>query len=124
VSRYQRLSVLDRTFLDFESDAYPQHVGATLIFEVGPLRNEADGVDADRVRQLVASRLHRIPRYRQKLAWIPVENHPVRVDETTASTSTTTCATRACRGRAASARRPDRQLSRHRQPRSSRRRHR
>jgi WS/DGAT/MGAT family acyltransferase len=81
LSRYQRLSVLDRTFLDFESDAYPQHVGATLIFEVGPLRNAAGGVDAERVRRLVASRLHRIPRYRQKLSWTPVEGHPVWVDD-------------------------------------------
>ncbi|RIL06453.1 MAG: wax ester/triacylglycerol synthase family O-acyltransferase [Proteobacteria bacterium] len=81
MSRYQRLSVLDRTFLDFESDAYPQHVGATLIFEVGPLRNEAGGIDADRIRDHIAARLHRIPRYRQRLAWIPVENHPVWVDD-------------------------------------------
>src|SRR5512134_3522097 len=77
----ERLSVLDRTFLDFESDAYPQHVGATLIFEVGPLRNPAGGIDADRVRAHVESRLHRIPRYRQRLAWIPIERHPVWVDD-------------------------------------------
>ena len=77
----QRLSVLDRTFLDFESDAYPQHVGATLLFEVGPLRNPAGGIDADRVRAHVESRLHRIPRYRQRLAWIPIERHPVWVDD-------------------------------------------
>ncbi len=77
----QRLSVLDRTFLDFESDAYPQHVGATLLFEVGPLRNAAGGIDADRVRAHVESRLHRIPRYRQRLAWIPIERHPVWIDD-------------------------------------------
>jgi diacylglycerol O-acyltransferase len=78
---YQRLSALDRTFLDFESDAYPQHVGATLLFEVGPLRNGAGGVDANRIREHVGARLHRIPRYRQRLAWVPVENHPVWVDD-------------------------------------------
>jgi WS/DGAT/MGAT family acyltransferase len=81
MSPAQRLSVLDRTFLDFESDAYPQHVGATLIFEIGPLRNPAGGVDAERVRNHIASRLHRIPRYRQRLAWIPIEGHPVWVDD-------------------------------------------
>ena len=81
MSQPQRLSVLDRTFLDFESDAYPQHVGATLLFEVGPLRNPAGGIDADRVRAHVESRLHRIPRYRQRLAWIPIERHPVWVDD-------------------------------------------
>lgn len=77
----QRLSVLDRTFLDFESDAYPQHVGATLLFEVGPLRNAAGGVDGDRIRTHVESRLHRIPRYRQRLAWTPLEGAPIWVDD-------------------------------------------
>ncbi len=81
MSQPERLSVLDRTFLDFETDAYPQHVGATLLFDVGPLRNAAGGVDAERVRAHVESRLHRIPRYRQRLAWIPVERHPVWVDD-------------------------------------------
>jgi WS/DGAT/MGAT family acyltransferase len=81
MSPAQRLSVLDRTFLDFESDAYPQHVGATLILETGPLRNQAGGIDADRVRSHVESRMHRIPRYRQRLAWIPVEHHPVWIDD-------------------------------------------
>jgi WS/DGAT/MGAT family acyltransferase len=77
----QRLSVLDRTFLDFESDAYPQHVGATLLFEVGPLRNAAGGVDGDRIRTHVESRLHRIPRYRQRLEWTPIEGAPLWVDD-------------------------------------------
>jgi len=81
MSPAQRLSVLDRTFLDFESDSYPQHVGATLIFEIGPLRNAAGGIDADRVRSHIESRLYRIPRYRQRLAWIPIEHHPVWVDD-------------------------------------------
>jgi diacylglycerol O-acyltransferase len=81
MSQPERLSVLDRTFLDFENDAYPQHVGATLLFEVGPLRNPSGGIDADRIRAHVESRLHRIPRYRQRLAWIPIERHPVWVDD-------------------------------------------
>ncbi len=81
MARYERLSPLDRTFLDLEDGCHHQHVGATLIFEGGPLLNEHGGVDADRIRQFVAGRLHRIPRYRQKLAWTPVEGHPVWVDD-------------------------------------------
>jgi WS/DGAT/MGAT family acyltransferase len=81
VARYERLSVVDRSFLDLESSCYPQHIAATLIFEAGPLRRPGGGIDADRVRDYVGSRLHRIPRYRQKLAWIPVEGHPVWVDD-------------------------------------------
>ncbi len=83
MARYERLSVLDRTFLDFEHPSQPQHVGATLIVESGPLQRPGGGVDADRIREHVAARLHRIPRYRQKLAWIPLENHPVWIDDDT-----------------------------------------
>jgi len=81
LARYERLSALDRTFLDFEDERYPQHVGAVLLLETGPLRNEDGGLDADRVRSYVGARLHRIPRYRQRLAWIPIENHPVWIDD-------------------------------------------
>ena len=83
MARYERLSVIDRTFLDLESASYPQHIAATLVFDAGPLRTPDGGVDADRVRRYIASRLHRIPRYRQKLAWIPIEGHPVWVDDDT-----------------------------------------
>ena len=81
MARYERLTALDRTFLDFEGDNYPQHVGALLMLETGPLRNPAGGLDADRIRRYVGARLHRIPRYRQRLAWIPLENHPAWVDD-------------------------------------------
>ncbi len=78
---YERLSVLDRTFLDLEDPSHPQHVGATLLFEAGPLRLPDGGVDAERIRAHVAARVHRIPRYRQRLAWIPLVAHPVWVDD-------------------------------------------
>ena len=81
MARYERLSALDRTFLDFEDERYPQHVGAVLLLETGPLRNPDGGLDAERVRRYVGARLHRIPRYRQRLAWIPIENHPVWIDD-------------------------------------------
>jgi len=81
VARYQRLSALDRTFLDFENERYPQHVGAVLLFESAPLESAAGGIDADRIRDYVGARLHRIPRYRQRLAWIPIESHPAWVDD-------------------------------------------
>jgi WS/DGAT/MGAT family acyltransferase len=81
VSRYERLSSLDRSFLDLEDPGYHQHVGATLVFELGPLRRPEGGVDADRIRSYIGARLHRIPRYRQRLEWTPLENHPVWVDD-------------------------------------------
>ncbi len=73
--------MLDRSFLDLEDPAHPQHVGATLVFDAGPLRTAEGGIDAERIRRQVGARLHRIPRYRQRLAWTPVSGHPVWVDD-------------------------------------------
>jgi diacylglycerol O-acyltransferase / wax synthase len=78
---YDRLTALDNSFLLLEKPNSYMHVAATQIFKTGPLRTEGGGVDADRIRKLVSALLHRIPRYRQKLAWIPFENHPVWVDD-------------------------------------------
>jgi WS/DGAT/MGAT family acyltransferase len=79
-THYERLPFLDSTFLALESASTPMHVGATLIFEAGPLRTEAGGIDIARIRRLVAAGLEMVPRYRQRLEWIPVEHHPVWVD--------------------------------------------
>src|SRR5690606_10035536 len=81
VSAAQRLTQLDRAFLIYEDPSAPMHVGATAVFEAAPLRNDAGGVDLERIEAYVASRLHRIPRYRQRLAWTPLERHPVWVDD-------------------------------------------
>jgi len=78
---YQRLTQLDHSFLIYEDPQAPMHVGATAIFAAGPLRNDAGGVDFARIAEYVESRLHRIPRYRQRLAWTPIERHPIWVDD-------------------------------------------
>lgn len=78
---YERLTALDNSFLILEGpDAY-MHVASTMVFDAGPLRREDGGVDAEALKALIGASLHRIPRYRQKLAWIPLENHPVWVDD-------------------------------------------
>jgi diacylglycerol O-acyltransferase / wax synthase len=78
---YERLSAQDNSFLLFEKPGLYMHVSATQIFELGPLRNELGGVDFERIKAFIASVLHRIPRYRQRLAWIPVEQRPVWIDD-------------------------------------------
>ena len=78
---YERLGAQDKTFLDLERPNEPQHIAAITVFEAGRLARPDGGIDIERVRAYVASRLHRLPRYRQRLAWIPVENHPVWVDD-------------------------------------------
>jgi WS/DGAT/MGAT family acyltransferase len=57
------------------------HVAGTATFEAGPLQTTDGGIDIDKIRDYVASRLHLIPRYRQRLAYVPIENHPVWVDD-------------------------------------------
>ena len=78
---YDRLTFLDNSFLLMEGPNSPMHVAGTATYEIGPLRTAAGGVDVDRIRAYVQSRLHLIPRYRQRLDYIPLESHPVWVDD-------------------------------------------
>jgi diacylglycerol O-acyltransferase / wax synthase len=78
---YERLSAQDATFLWAERENAPMHVGAVAILDSGPLRNPDGGVDFARYRAAIESVLHWIPRYRQKLAWTPIEGWPVWVDD-------------------------------------------
>ncbi len=79
--RYERLSALDNFFLVVESATTPMHVGSTALFEAGSLALPGGGIDGECIRQYVASRLDRIPRYRQRLARIPLEQRTVWVDD-------------------------------------------
>jgi len=78
---YERLSAQDNSFLMMESPKTPMHVASTLIYELGPLRTEDGGVDFARIKQATEGYLHRIPRYRQKLHFIPIEGGAVWVDD-------------------------------------------
>jgi len=78
---FERLSAQDSSFLTFENTNAHMHVGGVAILEAGPLQRPHGGVDIERIRTYIASRLHWIPRYRQRLAFVPIENHPVWVDD-------------------------------------------
>ena len=71
-SHYERLSAMDTSFLVLEKPWSPLHVSATLIYEAGPMAKADGGIDISAYRDATESVLHRIPRYRQKLEWIPV----------------------------------------------------
>ncbi len=81
MASYQKLTPMDRVFLDIESGNSHMHVAATMIFEAGPLATREGGIDIDRVREQIASRLHLIPRYRQKLIVAPITGEAVWVDD-------------------------------------------
>jgi diacylglycerol O-acyltransferase len=78
---YERLSFLDSSFILAESRTNHMHVGGVAILEAGSLRKPDGGIDIDRIRAYVEARLDRIPRYRQVVNFIPIEHHPVWVDD-------------------------------------------
>lgn len=78
---YDRLSFLDSSFLLMETPTSPMHIAGCATFEAGPLQTEEGGIDIDKIRNYVESRLHLIPRYRQRLAHTPIGHHPVWVDD-------------------------------------------
>lgn len=79
-THYDRLTALDTTFLDLETPRVHMHVGSVGLFERGPLGNDG-GIDFDRLLAIAEADLRRAPRFRQKLARVPVSGHPVWVDD-------------------------------------------
>ena len=78
---YEPLGAQDAAFLAAEGPNTPMHVAAVFVAEPGPLRTSDAGIDVERVRAYIASRLHLIPRYRQRIAWTPIRRTPVWVDD-------------------------------------------
>ncbi len=76
-----RLSSLDNFFLLFEGQNTHMHVAITAIFDAEPVATGEGGVDIERIRAFIASRLHRIPRYRQRLSYTRLLSRPVWVDD-------------------------------------------
>jgi len=71
----ERLSPVDVSFLDQERQGSHMHIGAVMIFEGPPPSHE-------QFRDHIESRLHLVPRYRQKLAYPRFEmGRPMWVDD-------------------------------------------
>jgi WS/DGAT/MGAT family acyltransferase len=76
MSRYERLTVLDELFLHLEGPDTHMHVGGIAVFE-GPAPDYED------VKEMIGRRLQMVPRFRQKLATVPLGlGRPVWVDDT------------------------------------------
>jgi len=77
---YDRLTFLDNSFLFMEKENTPMHIAGTATYDAAPL-TKADGtIDIDRIRAYVESRLHLIPRYRQRLKQAWFQSAPIWVD--------------------------------------------
>lgn len=72
-----RLSPLDASFLYLEQPTTPMHVGAVSIF-----KRPRTGFDYDALVELVEQRIALVPRYRQKVRYVPANlARPVWVDD-------------------------------------------
>ncbi len=70
-----RMSPQDASFLHVESDASHMHIASVAVFEGPPPKYED-------IVEMVESKLHRVPRYRQRVRFVPLEaGRPVWVDD-------------------------------------------
>jgi WS/DGAT/MGAT family acyltransferase len=78
---YEPLSHLDASFLALESPTTHMHVAAVALFDAAQLRHTDGGIDIDRIKAHILGKLQYIPRYRQRLAFVPINRAPVWVDD-------------------------------------------
>jgi len=78
---FEPLSHLDASFLALETPTTHMHVAGVAIFEAGPLSRPDGGIDIERIKAHIHGKLQYIPRYRQRLAFVPAINRPVWVDD-------------------------------------------
>jgi len=78
---YEPLSEDGARSLAVESSRRRAHTGMILIFEAGALRTPEGGIDFERIRQVVQSKLPDLPSLRARLRRVPIEGHPVWVDD-------------------------------------------
>jgi hypothetical protein len=77
---FEPLVGLDTWFLYAERHEAPLHIGATYIFDGAP--RVKGGRGALGLARTIEERLHLVPRYRQKLMWLPGNiGNPVWVDD-------------------------------------------
>ena len=75
MSHGDRLTGLDASFLHLETGGAHMHVASILVFE-------GDAPPYDDAVAAIESRLHLVPRYRQRLAFVPLgQGRPVWVDD-------------------------------------------
>lgn len=78
---HEPLTYLDASFLALETRTSHMHVAAVVMFEAAGLAREGGGIDIDRIRAHIESKLQYIPRYRQRLAYVPFNRHPCWIDD-------------------------------------------
>jgi WS/DGAT/MGAT family acyltransferase len=80
---YERLGPFDAAFLTMEDQGAPMHIAVVLTFDAAPLTLDDGCLDIDRIYDFFEAALDGMPRYRQRLDRVPIERHPVWVDDPT-----------------------------------------
>jgi len=80
-SSYERLSALDTSFLELEDQNSHVHIGSVGLYDAAPLTRPGGGLDFERIQEFLEGQMHRSARFRQKLATIPLLEHPVWIDD-------------------------------------------
>jgi diacylglycerol O-acyltransferase / wax synthase len=78
---FERLSAMDLSFLAMEDGRAHMHIGSVSLYDALPLRTEGGGIDFDRVVSFTEAQLHKFPRLRQRLEWVPGFAQPGWVDD-------------------------------------------
>jgi WS/DGAT/MGAT family acyltransferase len=78
----ERLSAIDLSFLAMEDGRAHMHIGSVSIYDAKPLRGKDGGLDFERILEFIEGQLHKVPRCRQRLEWVPGFRQPVWVDDT------------------------------------------
>lgn len=81
MSHFERLDARERLAFELEDEHVHLHAATACVLEAGPLAREGGGVDIDRIRAFVESRLYRVPLCRKRIARVPLEGAPVWVDD-------------------------------------------
>ena len=80
-AHYDRLSATDLVFLELEDARISMHIGAVSIFEPGALVAADGALDMERISAFIGDALVNNARFRQRLAYVPLLNHPVWIDD-------------------------------------------
>lgn len=78
---HERLTALDSLFVDLEDGSNHMHIAVVMLFEAAGLRRADGSLDRDRLRDHVAASLDHLPRWRQRLARVPLLRDPVWIDD-------------------------------------------
>jgi WS/DGAT/MGAT family acyltransferase len=78
---YERLSAQDSSFVMFDGGRGQLNISAVATFDAEPLCKADGHLDLARLRDYIASRLHLMPHYRQRLDVTPIQRHPIWIDD-------------------------------------------